>query len=135
MVSTVGKLPTAQEIFLALYFYDPENFVARGAMTALSAANNNTNMRRLCTQKLLERYSDNNSEIFGDPEHSLNRLPREDREGYITAMQRLAFYTEAAANRTVAIPSGQEEKISWGQRTAANADYRKTCELKFRTAL
>jgi hypothetical protein len=117
-------------MFRALFFDDPDNFVARGAMTALSAANNNTIMRRLCTQKVLEWHRDNNSEIFGNPEHSLNRLPREDGEGYMTAMQRLAFYTEAAANGTVAIPSGQEEKISWGQRTAANADYRRTCELK-----
>ena len=125
MVSTVGKVPTAPEMFLAVFIYDPDGVVERGAMTALGALNNTTMMRRLCTTTVLERHSDNNNEIFGNPEYSLNRVPREDGEGYMTAMQRLAFYTEEAANGTVAIPSGQEDKISWGQRTAANAEYRR----------
>ena len=130
MVSTVGKVPTAPEMFLAVFIYDPDGVVARGAMTALGALNNTTMMRRLCTITVLERHSDNNNEIFGNPEYSLNRVPREDGEGYMTAMQRLAFYTEEAANGTVAIPSGQEDKISWGQRTAANAEYRRMSEVK-----
>ncbi len=58
MVSTVGKVPTAQEMLLALFIFDPDDVVARGAMTALSAVNNATIMRRLCTTKLLDRHSE-----------------------------------------------------------------------------
>jgi hypothetical protein len=50
-------------------------------MTALSVVNNTTIMRRLCTKKVLEGHSNNNHESYGDPEHSLNRVPRKNGEG------------------------------------------------------
>ena len=37
MVSTVGKVPTAQEMFLAVFISDPDGAVGRGAMTVVNA--------------------------------------------------------------------------------------------------
>jgi hypothetical protein len=130
MVSTVGKVPTAQEMFLALFIFDPDNVVARGAMTAVNAFNNSMLLRKLCTQMVLERHRDRDPEIYGDPANSLNRVPRRDGEGYMTPMERPAFYSEQAEHGTVSIPPGKVDKISWGQRTGANAELRKKCELK-----
>jgi hypothetical protein len=101
-------------MFLALYIFDPNNIVARGAMTALSASNNNTILWKLCTQNVLVGYSDSNPVIDGDPEYSLNRVPRQDGAGYMTATERLAFYSDEAQNGIICIPPGHEEKISWG---------------------
>ncbi len=70
-------------------------------MTALTAFNNNTLLRKWVSPKVLVGHSDSDPEVYGDPE-----------------------------NTTVAIPSGQEEKISWGQRKIWNAEYIMTCELK-----
>jgi hypothetical protein len=78
MVSTVGKVPTAQKIFLALFIFDPDNVFARGFMTAVNAFNNNMLLCTLCTQMVLERHRDRDPEIYGDPAKSLYRVPSRD---------------------------------------------------------
>ena len=130
MVSTVGKVPTAQEMFLAVFISDPNDVVARGAMTAVNAVNNNTLLRKICTQRVLERHSSNNAEMYGNPENSLNRVPRRDGEGFMNAAERLAYYTQEADEGTIPIPTGQQDKISWGQQMSVNAGYQAKCELK-----